>query len=49
MMDKLNRMEEKMDFLVKNKLRNLMQKARSKHRYQPKPFLGARSYSTEFN
>ena len=46
MIDRLNRMEEKMDFLVRNKLKNLMLRARSNHRYSPKPFLGARGYNT---
>jgi hypothetical protein len=31
---------------MKNKLRNLMVKARSKHRFNPKPFFGARSFNT---
>lgn len=34
-----------MDFLIKNKLKNLMLRARSKQRYHPKPFLGARGYN----
>jgi hypothetical protein len=45
MMDKLNKMEEKMDYLVRNKLKNLMIRARAKNRYSPKPFLGARGYT----
>ncbi len=45
MIDKLNKMEEKMDYLMKNKLKNLMIRARTKHRYNPKPFLGAKGFT----
>jgi hypothetical protein len=45
MMDKLKKMEEKMDYFVRNKLKNLMMRARTKNRYSPKPFLGARGYT----
>ena len=45
MMDKLNKMEEKMDYLMRNKLKNLMLRARTKHRYSPNPFLGAGGFT----
>lgn len=34
-----------MDYFLKNKLKNLMVRARTKHRYSPKPFLGARGFT----
>lgn len=36
-------MEERIDYLIKHKLKNLMIKAQSKNRYQPKPFMGAQA------
>jgi len=41
--EKLNKMEEKMDYLIKHKLKSLMIKAQSKTRTQTRPFMGAQS------
>jgi len=45
MMEKLNKLEEKIDYLVKNKLKNLCLKTKSTTRFNPRPFFGSGAYS----
>lgn len=45
MMEKLTKMEEKIDFLVKNKLKIMYAKTKPNNRFSPKPFFGSGSFS----